>query len=136
MPGSGARYEDDFRVGGVEVARRTVRLPEGEQRLLDTAVHLAIEPGRRTVWAYTAAVDDVERWAPLVTVELEPIDDGTLLRWTEQVAFLVASGARRTTSSTCAVRSGSGRTASPPRWTSDLASPIAQVVTPGGACHR
>jgi uncharacterized protein YndB with AHSA1/START domain len=91
MPGSGAVYDEDFRVGGFDVARSTFRLPEGEQRLLNTAVYLAIQPGRRIVWSYTAAVDDVDRWASLVTVELEPVDDGTLLRWTEQVSFLVAS---------------------------------------------
>lgn len=91
MPGSDARYEEDFRVGGVDVARSTFRLPEGEQRLLNTAVYLQIVPSRRIVWAYTGAVDDVERWASLVTVELEPADGGTMLRWTEQVAFLGAS---------------------------------------------
>jgi uncharacterized protein YndB with AHSA1/START domain len=91
MPGSGARYEEDFRVGGSDVASSTFRLPDGEQHLLNTAVYLAIEPVRRIVWSYTAAVDDVDRWASLVTVELETDGGGTLLRWTEQVAFLVAS---------------------------------------------
>ena len=91
MPGSAARYEEDFRVGGVDVARSVFRLPEGEQRLLNTAVHLEIVPDRRLVWAYTASVDEVDRWASLVTVELEPDGGGTVLSWTEQVAFLVES---------------------------------------------
>ena len=91
MPGSGARYEEDFRVGGVDVARSTFRLPEGEQRLLNTAVYLEIVPGRRLVWAYTASVDELDRWASLVTVELEPDGEGTELTWTEQVAFLIES---------------------------------------------
>jgi uncharacterized protein YndB with AHSA1/START domain len=91
MPGSGARYSEDFRVGGSDVATSTFRLPEGEQRLLNTATYLEIVPDRRIVWAYTAAVDDVDRWASLVTVELDEDDGGTTLSWTEQVAFLVAS---------------------------------------------
>lgn len=93
MPGSAARYDEDFRVGGSDLARSTFRTPDGEQRLLNTAVYLAITPPARIVWSYTAAVDDVDRWASLVTIELEPADGGggTALSWTEQVAFLVAS---------------------------------------------
>jgi uncharacterized protein YndB with AHSA1/START domain len=91
IPGTGARYEEDFRVGGFDVARSTFRLPEGEQHLLNTAVHLEIVPNRRLVWAYTAAVDGIDRWASLVTVELAADGDGTVLSWTEQVAFLAAS---------------------------------------------
>jgi uncharacterized protein YndB with AHSA1/START domain len=90
MPGAGAVYEEDFRVGGIDRARSTFPLPEGEQRLANTAVHLVIAP-RRLVWSYTASVDEIERWASLVTVELEPRGDGTAVTWTEQVAFLVAS---------------------------------------------
>ena len=33
----------------------------------------------------------MERWASLVTVELAADGHGTVLRWTEQVAFLIAS---------------------------------------------
>jgi uncharacterized protein YndB with AHSA1/START domain len=91
MPGSGASYEQDFRVGGFDVARSTFRLPEGDQRLLNRAVYLEIDAPDRIVWSYTAAVDDVVRWAALVTVELGATPTGTSVRWTEQVAFLVAS---------------------------------------------
>ena len=91
MPGSGAVYEQDFRVGGFDVARSSFRLPEGDQRLLNTAVYLAIDPPGRIVWSYTAAVDDVTRWASLVTVELAPTSAGTTVSWTEQVAFLEES---------------------------------------------
>ena len=93
MPGSRAAHQEDFRVGGTERSTSTFVLPEGEQRLENLAHHLEIEVGRRIVWAYTAAVDDVVRWASLVTVELAADPDGTAtdLTWTEQVAFLVAS---------------------------------------------
>jgi uncharacterized protein YndB with AHSA1/START domain len=90
MPGRGADYQEDFRVGGVDVARSTFPLPEGDQRLENRAVHLAIEPGR-LVWSYTAAVDGVIRWASLVTVQLAAEGEGTALTWTEQVVFLAES---------------------------------------------
>jgi uncharacterized protein YndB with AHSA1/START domain len=90
MPGTGARYSEDFRVGGFDVASSTFSLPEGDQRLLNTAVYHSIEDDR-LVWSYTAAVDDVIRWASLVTVGIAPHPDGTAVSWTEQAAFLSAS---------------------------------------------
>ena len=73
------------------MATSTFRLPQGDQRLLNRAVYLEIDPPSRIVWSYTAAVDEVTRWASLVTVELDSTTAGTAVRWTEQVAFLVAS---------------------------------------------
>jgi uncharacterized protein YndB with AHSA1/START domain len=90
MPGSGARYEDDVRVGGTDVATSTFRLPTGEQRLENRTTHLLITE-RRLVHAVAALVDDELRWASLVTVDLVPHGDATEVRWTEQVSFLVPS---------------------------------------------
>ncbi|RIX30118.1 SRPBCC family protein [Amnibacterium setariae] len=73
MPGSGARYEDDVRVGGTDVATRTFRLPTGDQRLENRTTHLLVSE-RRLVHAVAALVDDA-----------------TEVRWTEQVSFLVPS---------------------------------------------
>ena len=97
MPGSGARFEHDFRVGGGERASASFTTLEQPTELLENESHyLELLPDRRLVFAYRAAVDGVARWASLVTVELEPTtgDDGTEateLAWTEQVALLVPS---------------------------------------------
>jgi hypothetical protein len=37
-------------------------------------------------------VDDVLRWTSLATVEFDAAQDGTQLRWTEQVVFVKLSG--------------------------------------------
>jgi uncharacterized protein YndB with AHSA1/START domain len=52
MPGSAASYEHDFRVGGLDLAQSAFTHPDGR-------------------------VDDVPRWASLVTVELHPDGNGT-----------------------------------------------------------
>jgi uncharacterized protein YndB with AHSA1/START domain len=93
MPGSAAIYEHDFRVGGVDLARSAFTHPDGHvERLQSRAVYFHIEPDRRVVYAYEAIVDDLPRWASLVTVELHPDESGTELAWTEQVAFITATG--------------------------------------------
>jgi len=89
MPGSAAMYAHDFRVGGSDHATSEFRMPDGRiERLENSATYLAIERKQRIVYAYEARVDDIPRWASLVTVELIPDADGTELSWTEQVAFL------------------------------------------------
>lgn len=93
MPGSAAAYEHDFRVGGADLASSDFTHPDGRvERLVNRAVYLCIEPDRRVVYAYQTIVDDRPRWASLVTIELNPDQGGTELAWTEQVAFITATG--------------------------------------------
>ena len=90
MPGSAATYAHDFRVGGSDHATSEFRMPDGRvERLENSATYLAITPEQRIVYAYGASVDDIPRWASLVTIDLNPDDGGTEVSWTEQVAFLV-----------------------------------------------
>lgn len=93
LPGSGATYQHEFRVGGGEDAHSTFTLPDAEpERLAYHSHYLDIVADRRIVFAYTSAVDDVTRWVSLVTVLLSDDDTGCLLTWTEQVTFLTRTG--------------------------------------------
>ena len=98
MPGR-TRYELDFRVGGAEISSG-VFAPTGEheERLEYRAVFHDIVPDERVVFSYHLTVDDVRRWASLVTIELAPRDGGTSLRHTEHYVFLAytADGAHDT----------------------------------------
>jgi uncharacterized protein YndB with AHSA1/START domain len=92
MPGSGATYAHDFRVGGGDRATAEFRMPDGRiESLENIASYLAIDADRRISYAYVAIVDGIPRWSSLVTVELTPDADGTELSWTEQVAVLQPS---------------------------------------------
>jgi len=103
MPGSGASYEHDFRVGGGDHARSVFTQPDGRtEQLENRATYFHLEPPRRLVFAYESIVAELPRWASLVTVTLEPAaaeaadatDDApaTDLTWTEQVAFITPTG--------------------------------------------
>ncbi len=94
LPGSGAAYEHDFRVGGGEDAHSTFVMPDGSSETLrNVSRYLDIVPGHRIVFVYEAAVNGVTRWVSLVTVTLADAAGGaTTLTWTEQVAFLVRTG--------------------------------------------
>ena len=93
LPGVGATYEQDFRVGGVERARSTVHLLDGTQERLEYRSHyLHLVPDHQIVYGYEALVDDLLCWTSLVTVQLDADQDGTRLNWTEQVAYLVFTG--------------------------------------------
>ena len=98
MPGR-TRYELDFRVGGAELSSG-VFAPTGEheERLEYHGVFHDIVPDERVVFSYHLTVDDVRRWASLVTIELAPGNGGTRLRHTEQYVFLAytADGAHDT----------------------------------------
>jgi uncharacterized protein YndB with AHSA1/START domain len=93
MPGDPARavHELDFRVGGQEVARG-VFAPTGdaEERLEYRSTFLDLETGSRIVFGYSFSLDDVRRWASLVTVELSGLPgwSATRLRHTEQYTYL------------------------------------------------
>src|SRR5215471_9453868 len=93
MPGSRAAYEHDFRVGGMDLASSDFTHPDGRvERLVNRAGYLYIEPDLRVVYAYQTIVNGLPRWASLVTIELNPDENGTELSWTEQVAFITATG--------------------------------------------
>jgi uncharacterized protein YndB with AHSA1/START domain len=83
-----ARHEMDFRVGGHEHARG-IFAPAGEQERLEyRSAFCDIVPDERLVFSYAVTVNDLRRWASLVTIELLARGAGTLLRHTEQYAFL------------------------------------------------
>ena len=98
MPGR-TRYELDFRVGGAENSSGAFApTGEHEERLEYHGVFHDIVPDERVVFSYHLTVDDVRRWASLVTIELAPGNGGTRLRHTEQYVFLAytADGAHDT----------------------------------------
>ncbi|WP_345359186.1 SRPBCC domain-containing protein [Actinoallomurus liliacearum] len=93
LPGSGAVYHHEFRVGGGETAHSTFSVLDSDpERLEYRSRYLDIVPERRIVFGYESIVDDLLRWTSLVTVLLADDAGSTLLTWTEQVAFLVATG--------------------------------------------
>jgi len=90
--GSESAFEEfqmDFRVGGRE--RRVSRLKEGTPfagvALVNETSYQDIVPGRRIVFAYTMTLGEHRISASLATVELLPAEKGTILIFTEQVAF-------------------------------------------------
>ncbi|MFI6760027.1 SRPBCC domain-containing protein [Micromonospora sp. NPDC050417] len=93
LPGSGASYEHDFRVGGGETARSMFAgLDTAPERLEYRSRYIDIVDTHRIVYGYEAAVDGELRWTSLVTVRLHAETDGTRLEWTEQVTFLRYEG--------------------------------------------
>jgi uncharacterized protein YndB with AHSA1/START domain len=93
LPGSGASYEHDFRVGGGETARSTFTgLDTAPERLEYRSRYIDITGTQRIVYGYEAVVDGELRWTSLVTVRLDAETDGTCLEWTEQVTFLRYTG--------------------------------------------
>lgn len=93
LPGSGASYEHDFRVGGGETAHSTVTgLDTAPERLEYRSRYIDIADSHRIVYHYAAVVDGELRWTSLVTVQLDAETDGTCLKWTEQVTFLRYTG--------------------------------------------
>jgi uncharacterized protein YndB with AHSA1/START domain len=94
IPGAGATYDHDFQVGGGEDARSTFAMPDGlTQRVRNRSRYLDIVPDHRIVFVYEAIIDDVTRWASLVTVTFTDDEGGgSILTWTEQAAFLTRTG--------------------------------------------
>ena len=73
MPGSGASYEHDFRVGGGDHARSVFTQPDGRSEQLENrATYFHLEPPHRLVFAYESIVAELPRWASLVTVTFDP----------------------------------------------------------------
>ena len=80
------RRELDFRVGGLEVLAGV--FGGGRTTTYNARFH-ALIPAERIVYDYDMHIHDVFHSVSLATVELFPTsNDGTLLRFTEQVAFL------------------------------------------------
>ena len=93
LPGSGATYQHEFGVGGGETAHSTFTSMDSPPELLEyRSRYIDVVPDRRIVFAYESTVDRILRWTALVTVLLDPDGEGTVLRWTEQVAFLAITG--------------------------------------------
>ncbi len=75
----------DFRVGGLEISEGGPKdgfVSRYEARILE------IVPDERIIIAFMMSVDGVPITASLATAEFKPGDYGTLLRYTEQIAFL------------------------------------------------
>lgn len=93
LPGSGASYEHDFRIGGGETAHSTFTgLDTAPERLGYRSRYIDIEDAHRIVYGYDALVNGDLRWTSLVTVRLDAEPDGTRLEWTEQATFIRYAG--------------------------------------------
>ncbi len=80
----GERHSD-FRVGGLEVNEGG---PKGGFVSRYEGRTLEIVPDERIITAFMMQVDGVPITASLATVEFQPGDYGTKLKYTEQIAFL------------------------------------------------
>jgi uncharacterized protein YndB with AHSA1/START domain len=78
-------HELDFRVGGSE--RLTVRMPDGPAYTFASRFNDLVEP-RRIVHTYDMYKDDLRMSVSVATIELEGVEGGTKLTFTEQGAFL------------------------------------------------
>jgi uncharacterized protein YndB with AHSA1/START domain len=93
LPGSGASYDHDFRVGHGDTATSVFTSSDmPPESLRYQSRYIDIVPARRIVYTYQSVVDDALRWASLATIEFDAVEDGTQLRWTEQVVFVKLSG--------------------------------------------
>lgn len=84
----GSEHEMDFRVGGKEVARSIIGGgPLAGVPMVAESVYLDIQPGRRVVLAATMTVGERRISASLLTFEVQAIETGSELIFTEQAAF-------------------------------------------------
>ena len=74
----------DFRVGGHE---RVGNVYQGVRFTYD-AVYYDIVPDQRLVYSYEMYADGVRLSVSVATIEFVSTDDGTVLTWTEQGAYL------------------------------------------------
>lgn len=87
-PGGGwmLRYERfDFRVGHTDIAHFG---PVGGEIYVNAATYFDIQPGRRIVFSSTIAHRGAVTFAGIVTMELEEVGRGALLRLNETGAYL------------------------------------------------
>lgn len=93
LPCSGASYDHDFQVGHGDTATSVfTSFDMPPESLRYRSRYIDIVPARRIVYTYESAVNDVLRWASLATIEFDAVQDGTQIRWTEQVVFVKLSG--------------------------------------------
>lgn len=93
LPGSGAEYQHDFRVGGGETARSTFTVNDSTpERLEYRSRYIDIVEPWRIVFVYESSVDSVLRWTSLATILIFEDTRSSVLDWTEQVAFLTRTG--------------------------------------------
>jgi uncharacterized protein YndB with AHSA1/START domain len=83
--GDELQWNLDFRVGGREV--NVGRMEGGTVYSLE-ALYQDIVPDERIVYSYEMKMDDARISVSLATVQLEPVEGGTRLRYTEQGAYL------------------------------------------------
>ena len=83
--GPAEEHELDFRVGGRE--HLLARMDDGTAYSFD-AIYQDIADGERIIYSYDMHRDDVRISVSVATVEMLPSGEGTLLRFTEQGAFL------------------------------------------------
>lgn len=95
MPGTPDEdHKLDFRVGGSEsLAASFAPIGDRSEHMAYCAQFLDIVPDQRIVFTYTFDLDGRRRWVSLVTIEIMGGADATLLRHTEQYAFLAVTGA-------------------------------------------
>ena len=79
------RWDLDFRVGGREV--NVGSTPDGTVYSLD-AIYQDIVPDERIVYSYEMKMDDARISVSLATFQIEPVDGGPRLTYTEQGAYL------------------------------------------------
>lgn len=79
------RREITFEVGGSEILQG--RFPDGLETLYVARFH-AIEANERIVYVYDMRLNGRHHSLSLATIELAPVDRGTRLVYTEQVAYL------------------------------------------------
>jgi uncharacterized protein YndB with AHSA1/START domain len=87
QPGTGY-HELDFRVGGGERSGGTFVSLGLSERVEYRSQFLDIETDERIVFVYEILLDGRRRTVSLVTVQLTPDGDGTLLSYTEQYTLL------------------------------------------------
>jgi uncharacterized protein YndB with AHSA1/START domain len=83
--GDELQWDLDFRVGGREV--NIGRAGSGMVFALE-AVYQDIVPDERIVYSYDMKMNDERISVSLATIQLEPVDGGTRLTYTEQGAYL------------------------------------------------
>ena len=92
IPGSRETFSVDFRPGGRELAEGTFAPSGTDETIRSMTEFLDIVDGERIVLASSLRVDDVLRWASLVTLVFRGEDLTTSVTHTEQYTFLAYDG--------------------------------------------
>jgi uncharacterized protein YndB with AHSA1/START domain len=94
FPGAVSEHRHTFGVGGGEDTRSTFTALDSPPELLHyRSRYLDVVPDERIVFVYESSIDGVLRWTALVTVLIaDDGEGGSVLSWTEQIAFLTRTG--------------------------------------------